>query len=233
VNILVTRETSGLREALWAHPEWWVVALGLGCWAPTVQHGIARWGHTLHHRAGFAAELVAWQVMVLAMMLPTIAYQARAVAWRSMADRRHVAIAGFVVGYMVPWTIFGVAAITAARPSWAAWPWVVAGSSLVATVWALIPLRERAMMMVHGYAPLLAPEGWQATRDAVTTGLVVAGYCVLACWPLMLVCAFSGHDLAAVVAGGAISAVESRSFRPPRRFVFLASAALAIFFAAR
>jgi hypothetical protein len=89
------------------------------------------------------------------------------------------------------------------------------------------------MMMVHGHAPILAPEGWAAARDCAKSGVVVGAWCVASCWPAMLACAFSGHDLAAIAAGGGISLVESRSFRPPKGFVVLVSAALTAFFALR
>jgi predicted metal-binding membrane protein len=222
-----SRAASSLRETFDAHPAWWVAAIGLVSWVPIVQHGVARWGHALHHRADITAALLDWQLMVLAMMFPIIVYQAGGVAARSFPERRHYAVAQFLVGYLVPWTAFGIVANALVTPTWAWWPWVTVVTCLAAATWALLPVRERAMMMVHGYTAILAPEGWPAMRDSVTSGLVVGGYCVLGCWPLMLACVFSGHNLVVVGAGAVISVAESRSFRPPRRTVVLVTLSLA------
>jgi predicted metal-binding membrane protein len=200
---------------------------------PILRDGIVHWGDARHHRASFGAAFLEWHVMVLAMMLPTIAPQARAVALRSLARRRHLAIAEFLVSYLVPWSAIGLLAAAPHDAPWGRSPWAVTGLCAIATAWAILPWRERSMMMVHGHAPVLAPEGWAAVQDGARSGVVVGAWCVASCWPAMLACAFSGHHLATIVAGGGISLVESRSFRPPKAFVVLVSAALTAFFALR
>jgi hypothetical protein len=227
------RSSSRWQAALRAHPEWWIEASGIGCWGLMVYHGATRWDHALHQQASLGAELMTWHAMVVAMALPTLARHARAVALRSFVERRHYAIAAFVVSYLAPWSILGAIAIPLRQAWWRDAPWTLPAICAVATAWAVLPVRERAMTMVHAYAPVLAPDGWRAVRDWLTTGFTVATTCIVSCWPMMLACAFSGHDLAVVGAAGVIGLAESRSFRPPRRLVIAVSAALTLFVAIR
>jgi predicted metal-binding membrane protein len=228
--IALAHRVEAWREARWAHPEWWILAVGLVAWIRVAEHGFDGSLGAHAHRASAGIELAYWTAMALAMMLPVIALQARAVAFRALAERRHRAVLAFLIGFLASWTAAGL------LPSWLALlPWshsraVVAGAFAIATAWALLPLRGRAMMMAFGYAPLLAPTGWDADRDAAWSGLIVGAWCVASCWPLMLACALSGHHLLALLVGGSIAIVEMVSFRPPRLFVTLASGALTAFF---
>jgi hypothetical protein len=221
------------REWVDSRPEWWVVAIGLASWGWVAREGLTRSTHAMHHGAGLGADVVAWQLMVLAMMLPTLAMKTRDVALRCFAERRHYSMAVFLVSYLAPWSIFGAVVLALRQLPWMHAPYTVVVLCAVATVWAIVPLRERAMMSVYTYAPVIAPDGWEATRDCATAGLAVGASCILSCWPLMLACAASGHDLAVVAVGGAIAFVESRSFRPPTRLVLAASAALTVVVAFR
>lgn len=233
MSILADR-VPGPRELLWAHPEWWVAGLGLAAWIPVVQHGMARWGSTHAHHLSFAAELGYWHAMVLAMMLPIIATKARDVAIRSFAERRHRAIGLFLIGYLVPWSALGTLAAAARTIPWIPGTqsgWLTAGAFAAATVWAFVPIRERAMVMSYGHEPVIAPAGWDADRDCMKAGLAVGSWCFVSCWALMLACVLSGHHLVAVAVGAAIGLVEGMSFRPPSAFVRFTSAALTVFFA--
>jgi predicted metal-binding membrane protein len=230
MSVLADR-VPGPRELLWAHPEWWVVGLGLATWLPVVRHGMTRWGSTHVHHLSVAAELGYWHAMVLAMMLPVIATKARDVAIRSFTDRRHRAIALFLIGYLVPWSALGTLAAWARTIPWTHSEWLTVGAFAVATSWALLPIRERAMVMSYGHEPVIAPSGWDADRDCVKAGLAVGVWCLVSCWALMLACVLSGHHLVAVAIGASIGLTESASFRPPRTFVRIASAALTVFFA--
>src|SRR6185503_6563168 len=88
------------RDALAGCPEWWVLGLGTIAWLATVSHGLSNWGHYGHRDPTVGTGILHWQIMVMAMMLPVIAYQARTVAQRCFAERRHDAIAAFVLGYI-------------------------------------------------------------------------------------------------------------------------------------
>jgi predicted metal-binding membrane protein len=216
---------------LWAHPEWWVVGLGGLAWLPVLKHGTASPGHVSHQVTSFGTELVYWHAMVLAMMLPTLAFKASDVAFRSLAERRHRAIGLFLIGYLVPWSAFGALPAWACTRPWTHSQWFTVGAFALATVWTCLPIRERAMVMSYGYAPVIAPEGRDADRDCLTSGLIVGSWCVASCWPLMLACAISGHHVIAVALGASIGIAERMSFRPPRLFVLTVSAALTAFFA--
>ena len=227
------RGLDGWRKWVGSRPEWWVVALGVASWGWIVREGLVRSSHAMHHATSSSADLLAWQVMVLVMMLPTMAMKTRDVALRWYEERRHYSMALFLVGYLMPWSVFGAAALALRQLPWMHASYTVVLLCAVATVWAMVPLRERAMMTVYAYAPVLAPDVWDATRDCATAGAAVGASCIVSCWPLMLACAASGHDLAVVAIGGGITFVESRSFRPPRRLVLAASAALTVFVALR
>jgi predicted metal-binding membrane protein len=216
---------------LWAHPEWWIVGLGTLAWVPMLKHGIATPVHASHQVTSFGTELGYWHAMVLAMMLPTMAFKARDVAFRSLSERRHRAIGLFLVGYFGPWSALGILAAWPRSVLWTHSPWLTVGAFAVATVWACLPIRERAMVMSYGYAPVIAPEGRSADRDCLRSGLIVGSWCLVSCWALMLACAWSGHHLIAITLGASIGIAESVSFRPPRVFVLAVSAALTTFFA--
>ena len=216
------------REWVSSRPEWWVIAVGMASWGWIVREGLVRSSHAMHHAASSSAELLAWQVMVLAMMLPTVALKTHDVALRCYEERRHSSMALFLAGYLAPWSVFGAAALGLRQVPWMHASYTVVLLCAVATVWAMVPLRERAMMTVYTYAPVLAPDGWEAIRDCVTAGMEVGASCIVSCWPLMLACVASSHDLVVVAIGGGITFVESRSFRPPTRLVLAASAALTV-----
>jgi predicted metal-binding membrane protein len=101
----------------------------------------------------------------------------------------------------------------------------------LAAVWALLPIRRRALVACHRVDPLAA-SGWRADRDCLRYGASIGAACVTTCWLLMLGCALTGHALPAMLAGAAIAAKERRSFRSPVKSVALATAALAMGYAA-
>jgi predicted metal-binding membrane protein len=191
---------------------------------------MATWGRT-HGHLSLAAEIGYWHAMVLAMMLPVIVAKAHDVAIRSFTERRHRAIAAFLIGFLVPWSALGMVAAWARTLPWAHSEWMTIGAFAAAAGWAWLPIRERAMVMSYGHEPVVAPAGWDADRDCVKAGLAVGSWCLVSCWALMLACVLSGHHLVAVAIGASIGLAESASFRPPRTFVRIASAALPAFFA--
>jgi predicted metal-binding membrane protein len=195
------------------------------------KHGFAAHGHASHQATSFGTELVYWHAMVLAMMLPTMTFKARDVAFRTLAERRHRAIGLFLMGYLVAWSALGILAAWARTVPWTQSPWLTVGAFAAATAWACLPIRERAMVMSYGYTPVIAPEGWNADRDCLRSGLIIGWWCLVSCWALMVACALSGHHLIAIALGTSIGVAESVSFRPPRLFVLAVSAALTTFFA--
>lgn len=221
----------GVRELFWAHPEWWVIAIGALAWVPLAWHWIEDKGHAHGADLNVATELVYWHLMVLGMMVPAMRIKARAVALRSFAERRHRAIGLFLIGYLAPWSALGIVATGARALAATHADWITVGTFAGATLWACLPIRERAMVMSYGYAPVIPPDGWEADRECLKSGVIVGAWCVVSCWVLMLGCALSGHQLIAMVSGSSIALTESVSFRPPRTYVLAMSTLLTLAFA--
>jgi hypothetical protein len=135
----------------------------------------------------------------------------------------------FVAGYLTPWAAFAAAATTLRWFPWTGSRWTIAALCALAAAWTVTSIRARAMTVVYSFAPALAPDGWESVRDCVTSGTTVGSWCVVSCWPLMLACALSNHDLGIVIAGGMVALVESRSFRPPVTLVAATCGGLAVF----
>ena len=222
-------------QASVGHPEWFVIILGLACWATTVWHASSLWGHALHHRGGPLGELVAWHVMVLAMMLPVIWKACRALAIQIDRDpARWLGIASFVVGYLGPWSVVGVLAVAIRFYEWIPPQVAATGTCAIATAWA-IP-------WFHGGFPNELPDTSRFTTRTATCAplgegaLLGSGFglrCVLNCWPLMLACALSGHDLVAVMSGGAAGVVQAERGERSRWMTAGISTALTAYFASR
>ena len=125
-----------------------------------------------------AAWVMHWLPMVAAMMLPLTLPPLTYLHVRSLARRRLRAEALFLQGYLMAWLVAG-AALPLLAPMPAAW---AAGMALA---WQLTPAKQRCLNGCHRL-PRLAVFGWRAERDALAYGLRQGGYCVGACWALML-----------------------------------------------
>ena len=107
--------------------------------------------------------LLAWQVMIAAMMLPSTLPMVRLFAAASTSQERPGETqAAFLAGYLVVWTVFGALAFVGdmglhhlvdATPWLAARPWLIAGSALVA---------RRRLPVLRGQGPV--PLGMPASR---------------------------------------------------------------------
>lgn len=223
-------QSIGLRNGrfFWNHPEWWVYGLIAVAWGIIIPHAIAHHGHVLHMMS-FGEELLAWCLMAVGMMVPSSMLSLRRVAFQSFRARRHLAILLFLVGFLAPWSMIGVAA------AWLRTLPVVHSSFLAADVfalaglWTLAPLRKRLLTACHKTMPL-APNGRRANVDCLRYGGYVGSACVGTCGLLMLACTLTGHDLVAMLAGAGLGAVESRSFRPPVRLIGAGVLLLSIWF---
>jgi predicted metal-binding membrane protein len=204
-----------VRDAAWARPEWWLLGLGAGSWIVMLVHGVAHWGHTHHHVMSAGEELALWLLMVIAMMLPSLVRASRAIAFRSYAERRHLAIAELLLGYLAVWGAVGAVVVGLHAYAWSRTHMATAAFFAAAAAWALVPLRASAMQIGHGYVPVLAPSGFQADWDCVKAGVEVGAWCVLSCWPAMMACGISGHAMVAMVIGALVGAAETASFRAP------------------
>jgi predicted metal-binding membrane protein len=132
-----------------------------------------------------------WLTMTAAMMLPSAA---PAVVVFSSVRRGGDAWA-FVVGYLLAWSGYGLAAYVIYRavrdvaPSFVAWdgrgPWLAGGALAAAGLYQLTPLK--AACLRHCRSPLFfLLNGRRGSLGAVQTGFTHGGYCVGCCFGLML-----------------------------------------------
>ncbi|MDO8484275.1 MAG: DUF2182 domain-containing protein [Candidatus Limnocylindrales bacterium] len=141
--------------------------------------------------------LLAWQVMIAAMMLPASLPTIRVVeaAMRMLARPRR-AWAAFLGAFAVVWTVFGLLAfmgdvvlhhVVDATPWLAARPWLIEASFLaLAGAYQLAPLKRRSLSACRhpvGLLPATAPARRGSFQLGVDHGLVCFG----TSWALMLV----------------------------------------------
>lgn len=223
--------TAAWRRALWRRPEWWTLGLSGLAWTALVARELRP--HAAHHGNGLLASWLHWELMIVAMMLPFVADAVRLTAQKSLWPRRDRAIAGFLVGYLGPWTAAGLAVSAALALSGSpASPLAAAAGFALAAVWQLVPTRRRAARGCRLTMPL-APRGWRADRDCVRYGWRIGVACLTSCWALMLACALSGHHLLAMALCAAIGAADRFQRRADQRLLSAtAGAAAGVCFAA-
>jgi predicted metal-binding membrane protein len=165
-------------------------------------------GHLLHHDTliegglplwvGVLAFIVAWQAMIVAMMLPSSLPLVRlfAVASANQPDGA-AAMRAFLAGYAVIWTGFGIAAffgdvvlhhVVDATPWLDARPWLIGGSVLaLAGAFQFSSLKERCLQKCRLPANFLMTRYRRGTAAAFALGREHGLFCVGCCWALMLV----------------------------------------------
>jgi predicted metal-binding membrane protein len=133
-----------------------------------------------------------WVTMMAAMMLPSAA---PTVVMFVRVRRGPGGAWGFVLGYLLAWTAYGLAAyavyraIRASAPSFLAWdvhgPWVAGGALVAAGLYQLTPLKGACLR--HCRSPLhFLLHGRPGRVGAVRIGIEHGGYCVGCCTGLML-----------------------------------------------
>jgi predicted metal-binding membrane protein len=194
VNLTTTARASGPLTAVRAR-------LGLAA----VLFGIAAlgWWLTLDRMRGMddgpwtalgspAWFLGVWIVMMAAMMFPSLA-PAAALYARMTRDR--VAPLTFVAGYLVAWTLAGVAAYTLARfgrlitGDLLAWDrggqWIAAATLFAAAIYELTPLKDVCLGKCRSPLGFLIGAWRDGRAGALQMGARHGGWCVGCCWALM------------------------------------------------
>jgi predicted metal-binding membrane protein len=187
----------------------WPCLLVAAAWAVLVLATLTHQTYLLDHHyllqssglpwlAAFEVFLLCWQVMTVAMMLPSSMPMVQLVvsAGRRQAHPIKVSLA-FLAGYAVIWTGFAAGAFlldTGVHRLVALWPWLAFHSWLIGAVTFAIaglfqfsPLKGRCLDMcrtplgffMHYYRKGAGP-AWQL-------GLRHGGFCLGCCWALMLV----------------------------------------------
>lgn len=160
---------------------------------------IIAWSHATGAMSGtmgleLPAFLVAWTVMMAAMMLPSVAPVASLYA-RSITGHRTLRLTVFTGGYLVVWASAGVLAfaigavigsLAAANPSLG----IAAGAAayLACGIYQLSPLKARCLRHCRSPIALLFKyTAYQGPLRDFRVGLHHGAYCLGCCWALMIV----------------------------------------------
>ena len=189
----------------------------------------------LPHWLGVLLFLGSWQLMTAAMMLPSSLPLVR-LFWA--ASRQRGALAAFLGGYALVWSLFGLLAfagdgvvheLVRAVPALEQRPWLIAGSVLVAAGAfqftrlkdaCLQECRHPAMFMLRGYR--------RGAGAAFRLGRDHGVFCLGCCWALMLVMFAAGFaNLAWMAVLAAVTAYE-KAGRHGRRLTPVLGAALVV-----
>jgi predicted metal-binding membrane protein len=180
-------------------------------WGTALLAEVAGGAALVHHHAIFEGShsspgvvaavcvfLVAWHLMVVAMMLPSSVTMMNVFSARAAADplpRRSVS--AFVGGYLFVWGIFGAAALlgdglvhqTVDGIPWLhARPWLVAGGVLaLAGGFQFSAVREQCQRVCRHPVGFLMHRYQPGAGAAFALGREHARFCVGCCWALMLV----------------------------------------------
>jgi len=216
-------------------------------WALAVAAQLAGKAGSLHHDAliehgpplpvAVLLFLAAWQVMLAAMMLPTMIPLLRVFrAASASAPRPGRAMAGFLAGYALVWSAFGYAAFcgdavlhyAVDHTAWlGAHDWLIAGGVLAtAGAFQFSSLKERCLTQCRHPAAYLISHYRRGAGGAFRLARGHALFCLGCCWALMLVMFAAG--VASLVWMGGLTAlmVYEKTARRGRRGVPLAGVAL-------
>jgi predicted metal-binding membrane protein len=185
-----------------------VIAAIAAAWVVAIAAQAAGAAALLHHDAliedgpgtvpAVLLFLLAWQVMIAAMMLPTTLPLVRMFASAS-ARQPHprAAMAGFLGGYSLVWTGFGALAFGAdlglhaaidSSPALHEHEWLIGGSVLaLAGAFQFTKLKDACLDKCRHPAQFLRRYYRRGARGGLRLGARHGVFCVGCCWALMLV----------------------------------------------
>ena len=182
-------------------PVVFISAAALGWWwslrmaSEMRAEGTTAMSMSIESTMGAAGFLLAWLVMMIAMMMPAMTPVVKLYALAS--GRGRVApLPFFVGGYLVVWIIFGVPAYFAWRalnvPIAEGADWVgrlAGGSFVVAGIWQLTPLKEMCLRNCRSPMSFFLRFGRRLERPfgASRMGAIHGLFCVGCCWTLFVV----------------------------------------------
>lgn len=148
--------------------------------------------------AALVLFLAVWQVMTVAMMLPSSMPMVSMMVYASRKQPRPVAVqAAFLGGYALVWTGFACAAFlgdTQIHRLVDSWPWLALHSWLIgattlaiAGVFQFTPLKERCLKQCRSPFGFFVRYYRQGVGAAWRLGVRHGAFCLGCCWALMLV----------------------------------------------
>jgi predicted metal-binding membrane protein len=170
--------------------------------AENLHHGVLIEGR-LPALVALALFLLAWQVMIAAMMLPSsLPFFRLFAAVSAGAPHPRFTLAAFLAGYATVWTGFGALAFLAdiavhqavrASPWLAAHSWLLAAGVLaLAGLFQFTPVKDRCLSKCRQPGAYLLPRYRRGIRSAFALGGGHGLFCLGCCWALMLVMFASG-----------------------------------------
>jgi predicted metal-binding membrane protein len=177
----------------------WLVAVLAQARGDAVMVDHDRLGHSgLPPVATLGLFLLAWQLMVAAMMLPSSLPMLRLFGVASAGqDRPGAVLAAFLGGYGLVWTVFGALAFTGDlalhrlvhRLPWLqARPWLLAGGVFaLAGVFQFSSMKDRCLDVCRHPAVYLHHHYRRGIGQAFRLGRGHGLFCLGCCWALMLV----------------------------------------------
>ena len=160
-----------------------------------------------------------WLAMLLAMMPPLLWLPLTHVWQRSLTERRIRAVVLFLVGYLAPWLV-ATAILTGLaiglRLATASALTAFAIALATAVLWQATPLRAQCLRRCHDLEPLPA-FGLAADWASLRFGIQIAGFCIAACWALMLLPLTTDVAHVPLMAAVAFVMLVER-YTEPRRF---------------
>ncbi len=146
--------------------------------------------------------VAAWVVMMAAMMFPSISPMVRtyALVQRSRYARRGLGeptatIVAFIAGYLITWTVFGLAAYATFHVAGAldlvpfSWDrggsYVAGGVILASAIYQFTPLKDACLSRCRGPLDFLTERWRDGVDGGLRLGLEHGAWCVGCCWALM------------------------------------------------
>lgn len=152
-------------------------------------------GMSMASTLGAAGFLLAWLVMMIAMMLPAMTPVVKLYALAS-GQGRVAPLPFFVGGYLVVWFVLGVPgyfawrALSVPMTEGADWVGRLAGVSfVVAGIWQLTPLKEMCLRNCRSPLSFFLRYGKRLERPygATRMGAIHGLFCVGCCWTMFVV----------------------------------------------
>ena len=146
--------------------------------------------------------VITWVVMLAAMMFPSVAPMVVAYA-RIHTHRRNAgryappgSTAAFVAGYLITWTVFGMAAYSLYASVASLFPglfaadqggrYLAAGVIMVAAAYQLTPAKNVALMKCRSPMDFILHRMRHGYGGALRMGVEHGAWCVACCWALMV-----------------------------------------------
>jgi len=191
------------KPVLWP---WLLVALA---WGVLVLASLTHQTYLLDHHyllqasglpwlAALEVFLLCWQLMTIAMMLPSSMPMVRLVVFAGRRQACPLAVPlAFLAGYAVIWTAFALGAFlgdTCIHLLVAHWSWLAEHTWLIGSVTFFLagffqfsPLKGRCLDMCRAPLGFFMHHYRKGVESAWSLGLRHGGYCLGCCWALMLV----------------------------------------------